>query len=332
LNDQSATFTKIIQEAEQNIRDILSIPDSYAVLFLQDGASNQFSAIPLNFINLKPSETANYLVTGYLSQLAAKEAEKFGTVNLVIPKQDKYTDVPDETTWKLTDNASYFYYCCSDPVYGIEFDYVPTIVPEDTPIICDMSYNFLTRTFDVTKFGAIFASAEYSFGPNSLTLVIVRKDLVQKSTNKSIPVQLDYKIQMDNRSMDYAPPAYGVYIANKMFNWTKRQGGLKEMDQLSEKKSSLVYEVIDKSNGFYVSTVNTKYRSRISIQFRIVTNGSPNEKIEQLFLDQALRLQIIGFKDDRPIGGIYIDLHNNMTLQEITELGDFMESFQGNDS
>ncbi|CAF4318013.1 unnamed protein product, partial [Adineta steineri] len=183
-----------------------SIPDSYAVLFLHDGASHQFRVIPEHFLNLKPSQTADYLVTGYWSERAAKAAEKIGKINLVIPKQDKYIDVPAENTWKLTENASYFYYCSNETIHGIEFDHIPTIVPKDTPIICDMSSNFLTRPFDVTKFGAIFASAQKNFGESGLTLVIVRKDLVGKINNESIDDTRSYKVQMDNGSMLNTPP------------------------------------------------------------------------------------------------------------------------------
>jgi len=208
LSHRSSTFAKIIQDAERDIREILTIPDSYAVLFLQGGATAQFSAIPLNFLNLKPSQTADYLVTGYWSEKAAKEAEKFGKINWVVPKPDKYRDVPAENTWKLTENSSYFYYCSNETIHGIEFDHIPAIVPEDTPIVCDMSSNFLTRSFDVTKFAVVFASAQKNFGPSGLVLVIVRKDLVEKSTNKSTPIILDYKVQIANGSMYNTPPTF----------------------------------------------------------------------------------------------------------------------------
>ncbi|CAF1515277.1 unnamed protein product [Adineta steineri] len=330
LSHRSTTFAKIIQEAEQNIRDILSIPDSYAVLFLHNGASHQFRVIPEHFLNLKRSETADYLVTGYWSERAAKAAEKFGTVNLVIPEQDKYIDVPAENTWKLTENASYFYYCSNETIHGIEFDHIPTIVPKDTPIICDMSSNFLTRSFDVTKFGAIFASAQKNFGESGLTLVIVRKDLVGKINNESIDDTRSYKVQMDHGSMYNTPPISPIYDANKMFNWMKRQGGLKAMDQLSEKKSALVYAVIDQSNGFYVNMVSKKYRSRVNIPFRIATNGTPNEKLEQLFLDEALKSDMDELKGHRTVGGIRVSLYNGITLQETTKLADFMRTFQKN--
>lgn len=223
-----------------------SVPDSYAVLFLHGGATGQFTAVPLNFLQLNSSHTADYLVTGYWSEKAAKEAEKFGKINHVIPKQDKYNGlniasplvtwcyrrglpfagVPAESTWKLTPNASYFYYCSNETIHGIEFEDIPNIVPKETPIVCDMSSNFLSRPFDVTKvshterdalgvprrfdlqFSVIFASAQKNFGASGLVLVIVRKDLVEKVTNKTIPVILDYKVQIANGSMYNTPPTF----------------------------------------------------------------------------------------------------------------------------
>ncbi|CAF1660965.1 unnamed protein product [Adineta ricciae] len=332
LSHRSSAFAKIIQEAEQDIRELLSVPESYAVLFLQGGATAQFSAVPLNFLNLKSSQTADYLVTGYWSEKAAKEAEKFGKINWVVPKSDKYRDVPSESTWKLTENSSYFYYCSNETIHGIELEDIPSIVPKDTPIICDMSSNFLTRSFDITKFAMVFASAQKNFGASGLVLVIVRKDLVEKSTNKSIPVTFDYKVQIANASMYNTPPTFSVYIANKMFNWTKRQGGLKSMNQLSDKKSKVVYETIDQSNGFYMNVIENKYRSRVNIPLRIMKDGTANEKLESLFLSEAIKANMIELKGHRAVGGIRISLYNGVSLQETTKLVDFMRIFQKNNS
>ncbi|CAF2739334.1 unnamed protein product [Rotaria sp. Silwood2] len=332
LSHRSTTFAKVIEDAERDIRDILSIPDSYAVLFLQGGATAQFSAIPLHFLNLKPSQTADYLVTGYWSEKAANEAEKFGKVNWVVPKRSKYQDVPDENTWKLTKDPSYFYYCANETIHGIELDDIPAIVPKDVPIVCDMSSNFLTRPFDVTKYAVIFASAQKNFGISGLTLVILRKDLVEKNVNKSIPIILDYKIHIDNGSMYNTPPTFSIYITNKMFDWIKRQGGLKAMNDLSNKKSSAVYDALEQSNGFYVSFINKKDRSRTNIPLRIVTNGTPNEKLETLFLKEAVQSDMIELKGHRAVGGIRISLYNGITLEETNKLLNFMRTFQTNNS
>jgi len=332
LSHRSTAFAKIIQEAEHDIREILSIPDSYAVLFLQGGATAQFSAVPLNFLQLNSSHTADYLVTGYWSEKAAKEAEKYGKVNCVIPKQDKYTGVPAENTWKLTENSSYFYYCSNETIHGVEFDAIPDIIPKGTTIVCDMSSNFLTRPVDVTRYGVIFASAQKNFGASGLVLVIVRKDLVEKTTNKSIPVLLDYKVQIANGSMYNTPPTFSIYIANKMFNWTKRQGGVKAMNQLSENKSSLVYELIDQSNGFYVSAVEKRYRSRVNIPLRIMKEGTASEKLEAAFLQEATKRNMIELKGHRAVGGIRVSLYNGVSLQETSQLIDFMRTFQKNNS
>lgn len=328
LSHRSPAFAKIIQDAERDIRELLSIPESHAVLFLQGGATAQFSAIPLNFINLSPSQTADYLVTGYWSEKAAKEAEKFGKINWIVPKQDKYQSVPAENTWKLSENASYFYYCSNETIHGIEIADLPSIVPSNVPIVCDMSSNFLTRHVDVTKFGVVFASAQKNFGASGLVLVIVRKDLIEKITNKSIPVIFDYKVQLANGSMYNTPATFSIYIANKIFEWTKQHGGLKGMNQLSENKSNLVYETIDQSNGFYVNTVEKSSRSRVNIPLRIATNGTANEKLESLFLSEATKANLVELKGHRAVGGIRISLYNGISLEETNQLVHFMRTFQ----
>ncbi|CAF1232139.1 unnamed protein product [Rotaria magnacalcarata] len=332
LSHRSSTFAKVIQDAEQDIREILSIPESYAVLFLQGGATAQFSAIPLHFLNLKPSQTADYLVTGYWSEKAAKEAEKFGKVNWVVPKESKYQGVPTEASWKLSADPSYFYYCANETIHGIEVDDIPAVVPKDVPIVCDMSSNFLTRPFDITKFSVVFASAQKNFGISGVVLVIIRKDLVGKNTNKSIPLILDYKIQIDNGSMYNTPPTFAIYIASKMFAWIKQQGGLKAINERSDEKSSLVYQTIEQSNGFYVNFVEKKYRSRTNIPFRIVTSGVPDEKLETLFIKEAIQSNMIELKGHRAVGGIRVSLYNGISVEEAKKLVNFMSTFQTNNS
>jgi len=265
-------------------------------------------------------------VIGRKKQL--KKLKKFGKINWVIPKENKYQGVPDENTWKLTEDPSYFYYCANETIHGVEIDDIPSIVPKDVPIICDMSSNFLTRPFDVTKFAVIFASAQKNFGASGLVLVILRKDLVEKNTNKSIPLILDYKTQIDNGSMYNTPPTFSIYIANKMFDWTKQQGGLKAINQQSDKKSSLVYETIDQSNGFYVNSIDKKFRSRVNIPLRIVTNGIPNEKLESLFINEAIKSNMIELKGHRAVGGIRVSLYNGVSLEETNQLVNFMRTFQ----
>jgi len=328
LSHRSSAFAKIIQEAERDIREILTIPDSYAVLFLQGGATAQFSAIPLNFLNLSSSKCADYLVTGYWSEKAAKEAQKFGQINWVVPKREKFLDVPAEETWKFSENPSYFYYCSNETIDGIELADIPSSVPENVPVICDMSSNFLTRPFEISKFAMVFASAQKNFGASGLVLVIVRKDLIEKSTNKTIPVILDYKVQLANGSMYNTPPTFPIYIANKMFAWTKKVGALKFLDEQSEKKSNLVYQTIEDSNGFYVNKIETKYRSRVNIPLRIYTDGQPNEQLENLFLAEAIKSNMIELKGHRAVGGIRVSLYNGISVDETNELVQFMRTFQ----
>jgi len=329
LSHRSTGFSKIINDTEQDIRDLLSIPETYAVLFLQGGATGQFSAIAMNLMNLKPSQTADYLVTGYWSEKAAKEAEKYGKVNYVIPNKDIYHDVPEQETWNLTDDASYFYYCANETIHGIELPAEPPVLKNKATIVCDMSSNFLTKEIDVSKYGLIFASAQKNFGCSGLVIVIIRKDLIGHAM-KSTPINFDYKIQMNNNSMYNTPPTFSIYITNKMFEWSKRQdGGIKGLKQQTKTKSNLIYTIIDQSNGFYLCEIEPRYRSRVNIPFRICdANGVPDEKLEKLFLDESAKANMIELKGHRAVGGLRVSLYNGITVEETEKLLELMKNFQ----
>ena len=275
-------------------------------------------------------------------------------------------DVPAEQTWKLTENASYFFYCSNETIDGIEIDEIPSIVPKGTPIVCDMSSNFLTRPIDVSKVKT-HPRARISI----LSSVTVRSELCQCSeelrhqrsrpcdrTKRSrreideqihsgqlrfqspdrqwIDVQHSTDIRVGRKATSNQSSqgffAFRIYIANKIFEWTKKQGGIEGCNQQSEKKSSLVYQMIDQSNGFYVNRIDPKYRSRVNIPLRIVTDGTPNEKLESLFLSEAVQANMIELKGHRAVGGIRVSLYNGINLDQTKLLIDFMQTFQKNQS
>ncbi|KAI1900121.1 hypothetical protein AGOR_G00046760 [Albula goreensis] len=266
MSHRSSDFTKILKAAESLLRELLGIPDNYKVMFLQGGGTGQFSAVPLNLIGLKEDRCADYLVTGTWSSKAAKEAEKYGKVNIVHPKLDSYTKVPDPSSWSLNPSASYVYYCCNETVHGVEFNFVPET--KGVVLVSDMSSNFLSRPVDVSKFGLIFAGAQKNVGCAGVTVVIVREDLLGKTLNEC-PVVLDYQVQAGNNSLYNTPPCFSIYILGLVLDWIQRCGGTAAMEKLSKEKSGMIYDLINQSNGFYVCPVDQTCRSRMNVPFRI---------------------------------------------------------------
>ncbi|CAL1295174.1 unnamed protein product [Larinioides sclopetarius] len=325
LTHRGADYGKINDEAEAALRELYQIPSNYKVLFLQGGGTGQFSAIPLNLCS-SSDDVVDYVITGTWSSKAALEAEKYCKVNRVLPKTNVYTGIPNQSEWKLSNNAKYVYYCSNETIHGIEFDFVPET--NGVPIVCDMSSNALTRPIDVTKFGVIFAGSHKNAGIPSVTIVIVREDLLGKGM-PICPAVFDYKINAANKSLYNTPPTFSVYILGLVFKWVLSKGGVPAMDKHSAVKSSLVYEVLDASNGFYHSVIKKGNRSRMNIPFRI---GGPsgNDELETKFLNEAKARKMISLKGHRSVGGIRISLFNAITLDEAKALVEFLKEFQAN--
>lgn len=326
LSHRSSAFTKIITKAENDLREIMQIPSNYKVLFLQGGANGQFSAVPLNLMNLKPNKSADYIVTGYWSEKAADEAGKYGHVNLVLPKTKTYTTIPSHEKWNLDPEASYVYYCDNETIHGVEFDTIP-VVKNNVPIVVDCSSNFLSKPLDISKFGCIFACAQKNMGPAGVTVVIIRDDLIghQMSICPSI---FDYKILADNNSLYQTPPTYSIYLCGLVFEWMKKIGGIEVIGMANEKKASLIYDLIDNSNGFYFSPVEKIYRSKVNVPFRIKKNNIFDEKLEQKFLaDAEKNYKMKELKGHRSVGGIRASIYNSVSLKDIEVLVNFMKEF-----
>ncbi|XP_059145007.1 phosphoserine aminotransferase-like [Physella acuta] len=323
MSHRSAEFSKILNSAEQRLRHLLEIPDNYKILFLQGGGTGQFSAVPLNLLALKPSHSADYIVTGSWSAKAAQEAEKYGTVNLVIPKTKKYTSIPDVSTWQLSPDASYVYYCANETIDGVEFQFVPDT--NGIPLVCDMSSNMLTRHLDINKFGLIFAGAQKNIGCAGVTLVIICEDLIGFAM-KVCPVIFDYKIQAGNNSLYNTPPTYGIYIMGLVFEWIQDEGGVAKMEENSIKKSSLVYQMIDTSQGFYNCPLDVNCRSRMNIPIRIGSLEGHGQ-LEKLFSEEATAKGYLQLKGHRSVGGIRVSLYNAVTVEETEHLVGYMTEF-----
>ncbi|XP_059405664.1 phosphoserine aminotransferase [Carassius carassius] len=326
MSHRSSDFSKIINTTENLLRELLNVPENYKILFLQGGGSGQFSGVPLNLIGLKEDRCADYLVTGTWSAKAAKEAEKYGKVNVIHPKMDSYTKIPDSSTWSLNPSASYVYYCCNETVHGVEFNFIPDT--KGVLLVSDMSSNFLSRPVDVSKFGLIFAGAQKNVGCAGVTVVIVREDLMGKALNEC-PIILDYQVQAGNNSLYNTPPCFSIYIMGLVLEWIKNNGGADAMERLNKQKSDIVYDIINCSNGFYSCPVDMACRSRMNIPFRIGKKEG-DESLEKAFLDGASKLGMISLKGHRSVGGIRASLYNAVTVEDVKALGAYMEEFLKN--
>ncbi|KAK0181908.1 hypothetical protein PV327_000092 [Microctonus hyperodae] len=319
LSHRSADYIKVNQNAQDILRELLSVPDNYKILFLQGGGTGLFAAVPLNLMS--KSGTADYVVTGAWSAKAAKEASKYGTINIVHPVGNKYTGIPDQSKWNLNPNASYLYYCSNETIGGIEFNFIPE--SNNVPLVVDMSSNIFSRKFDVSKFGIIFAGAQKNFGPSGITLVIVREDLLGNAMTVC-PSILDFTVNAKENSIYNTPPTFQVNFVGHVFNWIKKNGGVEGMEKLAIIKSKMIYDIIEGSNGFYSCPIESQSRSRMNIPFRIDNN---NEELEKEFLAGAVKLGMLQLKGHRSVGGIRASLYNAITVDETKQLADYMKQF-----
>lgn len=319
MSHRGKVYSDINSKAQQAVRDLLDVPDDYAVLFMQGGATGIFAAVALNLLGR--TGTADYFVTGVWSAKAAKEAQKYGKVNLVLPKTEKYVGVTDQSTWKLDQNASYVYYCDNETVNGVEFPFIPDT--KGVPIVADMSSNMFTRPFDIRRFAVVFAGAQKNIGPPGVVLVIIKREFLGKPM-AICPTVFDFTIMDKDNSLHNTPPTFAIFVMWRVFEWIKRNGGLEGMQELSRKKSTLIYDIVDQSNGFYDCPVHKEFRSRANVPFTIP--GHP--ELEAEFLKEAEKLKMQQLKGHRLVGGIRASLYNAITVGEVKILADFMKSFR----
>lgn len=319
MSHRSPEFEAVLAAAENGIRELLGVPDSYRVLFLQGGASLQFSMIPLNFLG--GDRSGDYIVTGSWSQKAVAEAEKCGRVNVVYStKEEGFRSAPDQHDLNLSPGATYLHYCSNETIHGVEFEY--DIEGHGTHVVCDASSNILSKRIDVPKYSMIYAGAQKNIGPSGVTLVIIREDLLDLVPDNQLSM-LDYRAIAENGSMLNTPNTWGIYIVNLVCEWLKEQGGLKGIARINEKKAALLYEAIDSSDGFYKGHAEKKCRSRMNVTFRL---GS--DELENEFLSEAERRRMSGLKGHRSVGGIRASIYNAFPLEGVERLVEFMRDFQ----
>jgi phosphoserine aminotransferase len=318
MSHRGKEYMSIQAQAEADLRELMAIPKNYKVLFLQGGATAQFAMIPLNL--LRGKQSVDIVNTGIWSEKAIKEARKFCHVNEVASAADRnFTYVPDFKRWKLDKEAAYVHYTTNETIGGVEFDWVPDV--GNVPLVADMSSNILSRPYDVSQFGLIYAGAQKNIGPAGVTVVIVREDLVGHADPR-LPTMLDYKIHADNDSMYNTPPTYGIYIAGLVFQWLKRQGGVVAMEQVNIAKARLLYEVIDGSEGFYSCPVNKEDRSRMNVPFK-----TRDAALDAEFIKQAEARGMLQLKGHKLAGGMRASIYNAMPLAGVKALADFMGEF-----
>lgn len=311
-------YSQVIEETEADIRKLMAISDDYAVLFLQGGASLQFSMLPMNL--MVPGKTAVYADTGSWANKAIKEAKLFGNVDVIYSgKESNYSQIGDVGEWRISADASYAYICSNNTIFGTEYHFFPET--GDVPLIADMSSDIMSREVDVNQFGVIFAGAQKNLGPAGVTLVIIRKDLVDR-VPANVPTMLKYSTFVESASLFNTPPCFAIYMVGLVMKWLLAQGGIAAIQKINETKSQALYETIDAS-AFYRGTAEPGDRSKMNVCFRL-----PSEELEKKFVTEAEAIGLLGLKGHRSVGGMRASIYNAMPMEGVSTLIDFMAEFE----
>jgi phosphoserine aminotransferase len=317
MSHRSKEYQAIIDSAESLLREIMSIPDNYKVLFLQGGASSQFAMIPLN---LMTTGKADFIVTGQWANKAYQEASRYGDCKIVASSKDKtFSYIPEIDNSEFRPDASYVHICQNNTIYGTRFSDIPET--GNVPLIADMSSCILSEPVDVSKYAVIYAGAQKNMGPAGLTVVIIREDLIGNA-RETTPTMFNYQIHADNGSMYNTPPTYGIYILKLVLEWLKNKGGLSAMKEYNEKKAAVLYDFLD-SSALFNATVQGKDRSLMNVPF--VTG---NEELDAKFVSEAKKAGFINLKGHRSVGGMRASIYNAMSMEGVEKLVAFMKKFE----
>src|SRR5262245_19669730 len=319
ISHRSKTFEDLLGTATADLRELASIPQNYRVLMLQGGASLQFSMVPMNLLGA--GQTADYVDTGAWAEKAAKEASRVGTVKITgSTKADNYNRIPSPSELAFTAGGAYVHITTNNTIEGTEWRSLPD-VPGDVPLVADASSDILSGPIDVGRFGLIYAGAQKNLGPSGVTLVIVRDDLLARSTS-DLPVMLNYKVQADNNSLYNTPNTFGIYIFGLTMKWLKSLGGLAAIARINERKAAKLYAEIDRT-GFYRGTAQPASRSLMNVTFRLRT-----EELEKMFEKEATSAGLDGLKGHRAVGGMRASIYNAFPEEGVAALVDFMKEFE----
>ncbi|CDF00675.1 MAG TPA: 3-phosphoserine/phosphohydroxythreonine transaminase [Ruminococcus sp.] len=318
MSHRSKAYDTIIKEAEQDLRDLMNIPDNYKVLFLQGGASQQFAAVPMN---LMKNKKAAYIITGQWAKKAYQEAKIYGDAVAVASSADKtFSYIPDCSDLDIPEDADYVYICENNTIYGTKFKTLPNTKGKD--LVADVSSCFLSEPVDVTKYGVIYGGVQKNVGPAGVVISIIREDLIRDDVLEGTPTMLKWKTQADADSLYNTPPCYGIYICGKVFKWIKKMGGLEAMKALNEKKAAILYDFLDQSKLFK-GTVEVKDRSLMNVPF--VTG---NEELDAKFVKEAKAAGLENLKGHRTVGGMRASIYNAMPIEGVEKLVEFMKKFE----
>lgn len=317
MSHRSKAFDDIIVGAEELLRELMNIPESYAVLFVQGGASTQFASIPLNFYKNKK---ADYVVTGQWAKKASQEAARYGEVNIVASSADKtFSYIPELDKSKFSKDADYFYITYNNTIYGTRYTELPDT--GDVPLIADISSNIMSEVMDVSKFGMLYAGAQKNVGPAGLTVCIIRRDLLGHALD-ICPTMLNYTTHSDAKSLYNTPPTYSIYISKLVYEWIKEMGGVASIQKLNEEKAAVLYDYLDNSSLFR-GTVVAKDRSLMNVPF--VTDS---EEINAKFIKEATAQGFVNLKGHRTVGGMRASIYNAMPMEGVKKLVEFMKKFE----
>ena len=318
MSHRSKVFQKIFDDTQAKFRQLFCVPEGYKILFLQGGASSQFSAAPLNLIGR--TGKADYAVTGNFSNIAYKEAKKYGAIRLAASSEDRnHTYIPTQDQLQLDPEASYFYYCANNTIYGTEWQYVPET--GDVPLVCDMSSNILSRPVDVSRYGLIFAGAQKNMAPAGLTVVILRKDLAGLHLPYT-PLMLTYQTLIEKDSMYNTPPCWCIYILGLVLDWLAEQGGVAGMEAIKHQKAQMLYEVLDESRLFRCP-VEPGSRSDMNVVFR-----TESAELDDKFVKASIEAGFTNLKGHRSVGGMRASIYNAMPMEGVEKLCEFIRAFE----
>jgi phosphoserine aminotransferase len=318
ISHRSREFIAIAEKSEAVLRELLSIPGDYRVLFLQGGATSQFAMVPLN---LAPNgETADYLHTGHWSAKAIADARRHCAVHVAAGEgQSRFTAIPPRDSWSLSDNPAYLYYTANETIEGTEFHETPDV--PGVPLVSDMTSNFLSRPIEVGRFGVMFAGAQKNFGPSGFGVAIVRNDLIGRA-GPHVPRLYDYALHAESGSMFNTPPTFSWYLSGLVFEWIRDQGGVAAMERNAVRRSAMLYEAIDAS-GFYDNSVDPAHRSRMNVPFTLA-----DADLDAVFIREAAEAGIAAIKGHRAVGGMRASLYNAMPDEGVHALIAFMKEFE----
>ena len=318
MSHRSKAYDEIIKTAEQDLRDLMNIPDNYKVLFLQGGASQQFAMIPMN---LMKNKVADYIVTGMWAKKAWQEAAKYGKANKIATSEDKtFSYIPDCSDLPISEDADYVYICENNTIFGTKFTELPNT--KGKTLVSDVSSCFLSEPVDVSKYGIIYGGVQKNIGPAGVVIVIIREDLITEDVLEGTPTMLQYKIHADNDSLYNTPPAYGIYVCGKVFKWLKKLGGLEKVKEMNEKKAKVLYDYLDESKMFR-GTVEKKDRSLMNVPF--VTG---DDALDAKFVAEAKAAGFENLKGHRSVGGMRASIYNAMPYEGVVALVEFMKKFE----